>query len=89
MKKTITILLIVASLLIILDSIHFGDALIMFLFAGIIPGTNLQLNPEQTFGLFTISISLIVVYFKSKTPNKTHSIKTKQNQPKTRHLSHV
>ena len=89
MKKTITILLIVASLLIILDSIHFGDALIMFIFAGIIPGTNFQLSPEQTFGLFTISISFIVVYFKSKTSNKMHSIKTKQNQPKTRHLSHV
>lgn len=89
MKKKITIFCLVASLLIVLDSMNFADALIMFIFAGVIPGTNFQLTPEQSLGLFTISISLIVVYFKSKTSNNTNFSKTKQNQPKTQRLSHV
>ena len=72
MKKVITIFCIVASLIIVLDSMDFADALIMLLFAGIVPGTNFQLTPEQSFGFFAISISLIVVYFKSPISHKNH-----------------
>jgi len=70
MKKVITIFCLAASLLIILDSMNFGDALVLFLFAGVVPGTNFQLTPEQTFGFFAISISLIVVYFRSLISHK-------------------
>jgi|GEM_PF-2770520 len=89
MKKLITIFCLVASLLIILDSMKFADALVIFLFAGIIPGTNFQLTPEQAFGLFAISISLIVIYFKSPVSNNSNLANTKKRQSKPRKLSHV
>ena len=81
MKKTITIFCIVASLLIILDSINFGYALMMFLFVGIIPGTNAQLSPEQMFGLFAVATSLIIAHFRSPILRKYYSENPKKHQP--------
>jgi len=72
MKKVITIFCIVASLIIILDSMNFADAFIMLVFAGIVPGTNFQLSPEQSFGLFAILICFIVIFFKSPKSHKNH-----------------
>lgn len=44
MKKTLTIIFIVFSGLLILDSMNAGHALAMFLLAGIVPGTNIIVN---------------------------------------------
>ena len=53
-----------------LNSTNFADSIIFFLLAGVIPGTNFQLTPEQALGLFAISISLIAVYFRSPISHK-------------------
>lgn len=47
MKRTLITLLIIASLLLILDSINFSHALMMFLLAGVIPGTNIAIDGAQ------------------------------------------
>lgn len=44
MKKTFTIIFIVFSALLILDSMNAGHALTMFILAGIVPGTNIIVN---------------------------------------------
>jgi len=54
MKKTITSILIISSLLLILDSFNFGHALMMFYLAGIIPGTNVSINADQMLEFFAI-----------------------------------
>jgi len=79
MRKKIIIFCIVASLLIILDSFNFGYALMMFFFAGVIQGTNIQLSPEQMFALYSIAVSLIIVRFMAPVLQKYHRVLTKQN----------
>jgi len=54
MKKIITITLITASLLIILDSLNFGHAVMMFLLAGVIPGTSIAIDGAQMLELFAL-----------------------------------
>lgn len=52
MKKSITILLLILSGIIILDSLNAGQALFMFLLAGVIPGTDISLSSTTTLALF-------------------------------------
>lgn len=61
MKKDITILFTIASLLIILDSINGLHMIMMFLFVGIIPGTDIALNPNQMLFLMA-SLTFVVLY---------------------------
>lgn len=56
MKKNIAIIFTFLSLLIILDSVNFGHALMMFLLAGVIPGTNITMNGEQMLE-FTVLVA--------------------------------
>ncbi|MFZ1301351.1 MAG: hypothetical protein WAQ27_02095 [Candidatus Microsaccharimonas sp.] len=60
MKKTITIILITLSLLLILDSIDFSHALMMFILAGVIPGTNITIDASQMLWLFAMIGGFIV-----------------------------
>ena len=60
MKKFIATSFIIASLIIILDSVNFGHALMMFLLAGVIPGTNIALSGEQMFEFFAIIIGFVL-----------------------------
>ena len=89
MKKFFTVFFLVTSLLIILDSLHFGYGLMMFFFAGIIPGTNLQLTPEQMLVLYVFAISIVVIRLKPQIMRKLYRVFAKQKQPKTRKLKHV
>lgn len=54
MKRFITITTLTLSALIILDTLDAGHALMMFLLAGIIPGTNITLSATQTLNLFAL-----------------------------------
>ncbi len=72
MKKFIVIFCLVSSLLMILDSVNFGYSLMMFFFVGVIPGTNIQLTPEQMFGLSVIVATLVVAYFKEPKIQNRH-----------------
>jgi hypothetical protein len=89
MKKNLTVFFLVSSLLIILDSLHFGYGLMMFFFAGIIPGTNLQLTPEQMLALYIIASAFIVIRMKPQLLHKLNAIFIKQTRSKTRKLKHV
>ena len=60
MKRNTTIILNIASLLIICDAIGIGFKLIVFLFAGVIPFTNITLSPTQMMYLMAISFCLVV-----------------------------
>lgn len=56
MKKTITIILTILSGILILDSLNAGQAVAMFLLAGIIPGTNIAISGARMFEIFTLLI---------------------------------
>ena len=60
MKKTITILLILCSTLLILDSFNFGHAMMMFLLAGVVPGTNIIIDADSMLELVAIVSGFIV-----------------------------
>jgi hypothetical protein len=52
MKKTLTFIFLTLSMIMILDSINFGHSLMMFLLAGIIPGTTVILSADQMLVFF-------------------------------------
>ena len=89
MKKNFTIFFLISSLLIILDCFHFGYGLIMFFFAGIIPGTNLQLSPEQMLILYVFTIGMAFIRLKPELLVKYNPLIAKQNRSKPRKLKQV
>jgi hypothetical protein len=89
MKRFFTVFFLVFSLLIILDSFNFGYGLIMFFCAGIIPGTNLQLTPEQMSVLYVIAIAFGVIRLKPQILKRLRLTIAKQNRSKPRKLKHV
>lgn len=52
MKKIITLILIALSGIMILDSLNAGEALFMFVLAGIVPGTSLSISGTTMLALF-------------------------------------
>ena len=60
MKKTFTIIFTILSALLILDSMDVSHAIAMFLLAGIIPGTNIALNPDRMLELFALLIGFVL-----------------------------
>lgn len=60
MKKIITISCLIASLLIILDSVGAWHMFMMFLFVGIIPGTNIALSGLQMLVLILVLSSYAI-----------------------------
>jgi hypothetical protein len=63
MKRFIIIACNVVSLLIILDVIGAGHMMMMFLFVGIIPGTDNALTPTQMLALMTTLTTLVIARF--------------------------
>lgn len=60
MKKAIIVTCIVLSGLIILDSMNAGHAVMMFLLAGIVPGTAIVLSPNDMMSLFALLIGFVL-----------------------------
>ena len=54
MKKALTILFLSLSALLILDSLNVGQALVMLLFAGVIPGTNIAISGATMFEIYLL-----------------------------------
>ncbi len=54
MKKALTILFLSLSAIIILDSLNAVHALMMFLLAGVIPGTNIAVSGDRMLEIFTL-----------------------------------
>lgn len=62
-KKVIVITCLIASLLIFLDTIDIVHGLVMFLLAGVIPGTNIALTPNQMLIFMLVLIALATYRF--------------------------
>ncbi len=60
MKKTLTIIFTTLSIILILDSMNFGHALAIFFLAGIIPGTNIAIDADRMFALFSMLLGLVL-----------------------------
>ncbi len=60
MKKNLTIILTIFSTLLILDSLRLGDAVIMFLLAGVIPGTNIAISGAQMLEFYLLIIGFML-----------------------------
>ena len=60
MKKNLTIIFIVLSALLILDSMNAFHALTMFMLAGIIPGTNIVINADRMLEFFTFFLGFVL-----------------------------
>ncbi|MES2630461.1 MAG: hypothetical protein V4611_00710 [Patescibacteria group bacterium] len=78
MKKSIATILTIFSLLFILDSMNFGHAVMMFLLAGVIPGTNIAIDGEQMLTLFAMlagfTVARVTTYLiKSSTKPAVHA----------------
>lgn len=54
MKKALTYLFITLSAVLILDSLNFGAALLLFLTVGVVPGTDLIMTPNQMLEFFAL-----------------------------------
>lgn len=88
MKKTITILSTIGSLLIILDTMNIGHSIVLFLFVGMVPGTNLYVSPIDMMSATATAFTVIVLrlafwnnvkarLFTPPTPIKTHKRSTR------------
>jgi hypothetical protein len=54
MKKILTTTFIILSIMLILDSMNFGHALMMFYLAGIIPGTTTSIDADSMLEFFVL-----------------------------------
>lgn len=54
MKKTLTLILIALSFMLILDSMNAGHAIMMFLLAGVIPGTSIAVEASRMLEIFAL-----------------------------------
>lgn len=60
MKKSITIVCIIFSALLILDSMNAGHALTMFLLAGIVPGTDVIVSANTMLSIIAAILGFVV-----------------------------
>jgi hypothetical protein len=60
MRKTIIITCLILSGLMILDSLQAPHALMMFLFAGVIPGTNIAVSASDMIFLFSLLTGFVL-----------------------------
>lgn len=61
MRKLIILFCLIGSSLIILDSFNFAHSIMMFLLAGVIPGTNFALSPIDMMAASATAITLILL----------------------------
>jgi hypothetical protein len=62
MKKTAVIITAVIGTILILDLTKFGYSLVLFLMAGIIPGTDISFTPTQMMVLMTILGGMVIYW---------------------------
>jgi hypothetical protein len=63
LKKTIVTISLLGSLLILLDVINFDQSIILFIFVGAIPGTNLTISPTDMMTIIIITTILVIGRF--------------------------
>ena len=72
MKRMIIIACLVGSMAIFLDSINAGHALLLFVFVGIIPGTDVAIAPVDM--LAAIATAITVIIFRLTLWNRTRTL---------------
>lgn len=60
MRKIIITTCLILSGLIILDSLNLGHILMMFLLAGVIPGTNIAISASTMMEFFALLIGVVI-----------------------------
>jgi len=66
MKKAITLICIIASTVIILDSFNAWHAIAMFYLAGEIPGTRTSISPNTMLSIFALLIGFVLARIGNK-----------------------
>lgn len=61
MRKLIITLCLIGSGVIFLDTINFSQQLILFVFAGIVPGTNIVISPIDFMAATATAITVIIL----------------------------
>ena len=61
MRKLIITLSMIGSAVIFLDTINFGQQMILFVFAGIVPGTNIVISPIDVMAASATAITVIIL----------------------------
>lgn len=82
MKKNIAIILNISSLIIISDALGIGYKLMAFLFAGIVPFTNIVLNSIQMMILMFVMLSVTLIRVFVMPIIKRNMVQVKANQTK-------
>ncbi len=60
MKHTLTVIFLILSILLILDSFNAGHAIMLFVLAGIIPGTDIVLSADRSLELIAVVIGVTI-----------------------------
>lgn len=89
MKKKIVIACTAGSLLIILDSMNAGQMFLLFLFNGIIPGTNYALSPTIMLSIMIALGSVCIIKFAIKPLKQKYAEIEKASQTSHRKLKHA
>ena len=61
MRKLIITICLTGSVFIILDSINIGHSLVLFLFVGLIPGTNIYLSPIDMMAAVATAMTVVIL----------------------------
>ncbi len=61
MKKTIIAICLIGSLLILLDTIDFEHSLVLLLFAGVVPGTNIVISPINMMAATATAMTVVIL----------------------------
>lgn len=60
MRNVIIALCLIGSLTLILSAFQAGQAVLMFLLAGVIPGTNISLSPTETLVIICLIAGFVI-----------------------------
>ncbi len=60
LQKTIITISLLGSLLILLDVINFSQSVMLFIFVGLVPGTNLVVSPTDMMAIMVIAGILVI-----------------------------
>ena len=61
MKRTLTFFCLIGSLLIFLDTVNAADSLLLLLFAGVVPGTDLRIAPIDMMAAIATAITVVIL----------------------------
>lgn len=61
MKKAIIYICIISSLLLILDTVNAANSLVLFLLAGVVPGTDFRIAPIDMMSATATAITIVVL----------------------------